>query len=152
LLIAAGELGRVYEGETGPPLWPPLRFLIPGANPFFREFEERLLGKARARLPALKGPGPDGVTLVLASADLPGPSAGPRPSFGAPGWSLFQLPAGTEIPVGLTVTAGELDEERQAMRYLIAPDRAMPRGPFCRLLDQLARNALVRKVEASRES
>jgi len=66
--------------------------------------------------------------------------------FGSAYWTNFELPKGTKIPSGLIITKDDFNTKYNATHYTLSPDYTMPKTKFIRLLDELARNAKIRKA------
>src|SRR3954452_21174752 len=103
LLISRGELDRIYTGSVRLWLWRALRRQVTVANPLYPDFTPR---QVRGILRA-----PDVETKVIAGTEHVVARFGQGTSlfdregvFGAANWTYFEIPAGTEIPVGLIIT------------------------------------------------
>lgn len=64
--------------------------------------------------------------------------------FGAANWTYFEIPAGTEIPVGLIITRDGFNDKYKATHHSISPNFTMPKTQFVALLNTLAANAAAR--------
>ncbi len=75
--------------------------------------------------------------------------------YGFVGWRYFDLPEGTVIPDSLVIERNRRvllsrDGRRQGRRHVIVPRSRMSLPAYRAALDNLARNAVVRKTELAR--
>jgi hypothetical protein len=114
----------------------------------YPDFEERLItsgpnkGGFRAADVVLKDGfvHPAGGTSLFDKADV----------FGAKYWCCFPIPAGTVIPAPLIITGPKFNKKYQANHYQIETSIPVRLDSLKMVLDNLARNAVVRACELAR--
>jgi hypothetical protein len=149
LLISKGELDRIYTGSVSLFLWRALHKSVTVANPLYPDFDPREV-RGVLRAPDVEVRVIDGVEQVISRLGA-GTSLFDRPGvFGEGNWTYFEIPAGTEIPLGLIITKDTFNKKYDATHYSISPNHSMPKSQFILLLDRLAANARSRAGGASR--
>lgn len=66
-------------------------------------------------------------------------------TFGFKNFDYFEIPAGTEIPLGLIIIKGEYNNKYEVTHYSICPNYRTKKDLFISLLDKLALNAQYQK-------
>ena len=150
LLISRNELERIYKGTLTLHLWRALHNKSSRTtNPLYPDFETRVIQHVRFRLPDVEVMTHRGVEYVIARLGR-GTSLFDKPgAIGSSQWFYFEIPQGTEIPNGIITTKDEYNEKYQATHYSTLPNHTMPKPVFCKILDDLARNAIARKKKSS---
>src|SRR3954468_9440975 len=134
LLISRGELDRIYTGSVRLWLWRALHKKVTVANPLYPDFVAREI-RGILRAPDLETKVIGGTEHVVSRLGQ-GTSLFDRQGvFGAGNWTYFEIPAGTEIPVGLIITKDAFNEKYRATHYSISPNFTMPKTQFVGLLD-----------------
>lgn len=147
LLISRGELDRIYIGSIRLWLWRALHKQVTVANALYPDFSPRQI-RGVLRAPDVETKLIDGTEHVVARLGQ-GTSLFDRQGvFGAGTWTYFEIPAGTEIPVGLIITRDRFNDKYKATHYSISPNFTMPKTQFVALLDALAANAAARAGSA----
>ncbi|MET1255315.1 hypothetical protein [Aliikangiella maris] len=150
LLISKGQLDRIYVGSLTLFLWRSLHKNSNSKNPLYPDFEEREIRSGVLRAPDVEVVKSENGVEIVKSLLGQGTSLFDRTgAFGDVSWTYFEIPEGTEIPVGLIITKDSYNKRFNATHYSISPNHDMPKTQFIRLLDQLARNAESRKRKLS---
>lgn len=148
LLISRGELDRIYTGQSTLFLWRSLHKNVKTANPLYPDFDPREVRAGVLRAPDVEVKSVEGVPCVVARLGQ-GTSLFDKPSvFGEKNWTYFEIPEGTDIPLGLIITRDAYSPKYRATHYTVSPNHTMPKSQFIRLLDQLANNAVTQKAKA----
>lgn len=148
VLISRNQLDRIYKGTTGLRLWRALHKQATVANPLYPDFEPRLV-RNTLRPPDVQVRVEGGVENVVSRLG-DGTSLFDREGvFAGDNWTYFEIPAGTEIPVGLIIVKDKFNERFQATHYSISPNFTMPKTQFMALLDALATNATAMASKAA---
>lgn len=138
VLIARGEIDRLYQGEAPVTLW---RAMNVRHNKSPMEFVEKgfVMSNGRPRKADIKIANINGTDWVLVKDRPRGLSTFDKP--GLPkgrDWEYYKIPKGTKLPVGLVVVRDEFNEDYRATHYTLAPATDMPLDHFKALLTQLA--------------
>ncbi|HYH05109.1 MAG TPA: hypothetical protein VEC37_18610 [Bacillota bacterium] len=145
LLISRGEIDRIYCGVTSLYLWRALLKTAETANPLYPDFEERVLPSGRRRAADVNMTMIKGILHVKAELGKGVSLFDVKGTFGDKKWDYFEIPKGTPIPSGLIIVKDGYNDVFNATHYSISPNKTMPKKAFCRLLDELARNAIIVK-------
>ena len=150
LLISKNQLDRIYLGCLSLHLWRSLHEKSACANPLYPDFEKREIRKGVIRVPDIEVITMPNGTEIVKSALGKGTSLFDRPgALGESNWTYFEIPAGTQIPVGLIITKDVYSKRFNATHYSISANYDMPKQNFIRLLDELAKNAEANKRRVS---
>ena len=138
VMIEAGRLDRYFEGFVPVTLWRAYN-IAKGSGPF--DFVEQAMVLSNGR------PRPADITIREMQGRGKWVFVQDRPrglsTFDQPGlppgkdWRYLRIPAGTQLPEGLTIIKDELNERWQATHYTIAPAYDMPLDNFKALLARL---------------
>jgi hypothetical protein len=138
VLIARGEIDRLYQGEVPVTLW---RSMNVKHNKSPMEFVEKgfVMSNGRPRKADITITTINEVEWVhvkdrprgLSTFDKPGLPRGRD-------WEYYKIPKGTKLPAGLVIVRDEYNEDYRATHYTLAPATDMPLEHFKGLLTQLA--------------
>jgi hypothetical protein len=145
LLISRGEIDRIYKGKTSLYLWRALLKSSETGNPLYPDFEERTLPSGRKRPADFNMVMRKGVLHVKAELGKGVSLFDVKGTFKGRNWEYFEIPKGTSIPAGLIVIKDGYNDTFNATHYSISPNKTMPKKDFIRLLDEFARNAVIKK-------
>jgi hypothetical protein len=144
ILISRGDLDLIYDGKAGLNLWRAIHKDNKGKNPLYPDFYPRVI-RGSIRRPDITIKEIGGIEYVEAEL-VKGTSLFDKSgTFGFKNFDYFEIPAGTEIPVGLIIIKGEYNQKYEATHYSICPNYRMRKDLFISLLDKLAMNAQFQK-------
>ncbi len=149
ILISRKELDRIYKGDVKVYLWRALRKETKGnINPLVPSFEERTVikknGVKRTFAKDIDTEEINGVTYVIPKLGM-GTSLFDKPGVFGSNWEYFEIPKGTLIPSGLIIVKDSFNPRYGATHYTLSPNYKMKKSEFLSLLDDLRRNALIKK-------
>lgn len=145
LLISRGEIDRLYKGKTSLYLWRALLKDSETSNPLYPDFEERTLPSGRRRPADFNTVVKKGVLHVKSELGKGVSLFDVQGTFKSKKWEYFEIPKGTSIPPGLVIIKDGYNDVFGATHYSISPNETIPVKEFLRLLDDLARNAIMKK-------
>mgnify|MGYP001598544008 CR=1 FL=1 len=144
ILIASGDLALIYNGNAALHLWRAVHKDNSNKNPLYPDFYPRMV-RGNLRRPDITVKEIGGIEYVEAEL-VKGTSLFDKSgTFGFKNFDYFEIPAGTEIPIGLIIIKGEFNNKYQATHYSICPNHRMRKDHFIILLDRLAMNARIQK-------
>lgn len=146
ILVARGEVQRLFEGTVPINLWRALNRTRPGGV-FDFVTEAFVLSNGRPRPADITTELRRGVPWVLITERPRGVSTFDKP--GVPrgrDWDYFRIPAGTVLPEGIVIVKDEFNSSFGATHYTIAPAHDMPLQQFRFLLEQLAKTVVKEAV------
>lgn len=145
IIIARGDIEKVYRAEISVTLWRALRRVETSAssNPLHPDVELRVLPNGDIRNPDIETyiDKATGHRMVRAEEGK-GTSVVDAPGiFGHTGWDYVTIPAGTFIPDELIITKDHYMPRKKCWHYSISPNYDMPEWQYLNALDKLAMNA-----------
>jgi hypothetical protein len=144
ILVSRGELDSIYDGQSGLNLWRAMHKDSTGKNPLLPDFYPRMV-RGSLRRPDIVIKEIGGVEYVEAEVAKGTSLFNKAGAFGFKNFDYFEIPSGTEIPVGLIIIKGEFNKKYGATHYSICPNFRMRKDLFVSLLDRLAINAQFQK-------
>jgi hypothetical protein len=144
ILVSRGDLERIYSGKSGLHLWRAVHKDNVGRNPLYPDFLPRTI-RGSLRQPDVTIREIGGVEYVEAELAKGTSLFDKEGTFGFRDFDYFEIPAGTEIPIGLIIIKGEFNARYCATHYSICPNHRMTKVHFVGLLDTLAFNAQAQK-------
>ncbi len=146
ILISKGQLDRIYIGKLNLFLWRSLHKNVETENPLYPDFEEREIRSGVFRVADIRTePNSYGVEMVISELGKGVSLFDEDNAFGDTNWTYFEIPEGTEIPLGLIITKDSYNKRYNATHYSISPNEDMPKEKFMDLLDDLAKSANAQK-------
>jgi hypothetical protein len=144
ILISRGELDLIYDGRSGLHLWRAIHRESSSTNPLYPDFYARTI-RGSLRRPDVTVKEIGGVEYVEAELGKGTSLFDKVGTFGFANFDYFEIPSGTEVPVGLIIIKGEFNPKYCATHYSICPNHRMTKDHFVALLDTLALNAQAQK-------
>jgi len=149
IIVSRGDIEKIYKSDINLTLWRAINRsdLSKIANPLYPDLTDRRLPNGRVRnADVFTFKGPDGSLYVKAEEGRGTSLSDINGLFGHTSWEYVQIPAGTNVPMGLIITKDHYIPSKRSWHYSISPNHDMPVVKFLKALDQLAFNAKIRTM------